>query len=472
MLRSVIFLFLFLLGNSYGQKLINTGNIQTTNGFGTSLPCELNANNNEFASFRSTNSAVFKISGWATGYLINSLSGNNRHLAITKHHAFPSDVKVGDQTVLTMIFNYQFPDSDTQQQEPAGITLTTQVKLLVRDLLADRVLFEIMAPAQGFPPNLLFNPLGWDLSNNLNLNDNLVTFGHPMEDVKKGSVVRITSKSSQYISGDVIQGAIECGNSGNPLIDNSGRVRGDLRSGSLYGCGSSPEAQIKYTNISYNWASFKSYLDPDNTGAITCNAPLSSLPVELTSFSYRMKEGNVELLWETATELKNYGFDIEKKTEDGKEWTQVGFVPGHGNSNIVQHYSFKEHPAAITKCLYRLKQIDQDGLSTYSNPLEVTIESPGDFVLAQNYPNPFNPSTKIEYQLPVDARVKIELFSITGQIVSELVNTDQSAGVYTIDLGPNTFKGNASGVYIYRMIATGKGSGKDFVSSKKLMLMK
>ena len=185
-----------------------------------------------------------------------------------------------------------------------------------------------------------------------------------------------------------------------------------------------------------------------------------------------MNKGDIELFWEAATELKNYGFDIEKKTAEEKEWIHAGFVPGHGNSNIVQHYSFIERPTAITKCWYRLKQIDQDGLSIYSNPLEVTIESPGVFVLAQNYPNPFNPSTKIEYQLPVDSRVRIELFSITGQIVSELVNTAQSAGVYSINIGPNTFKGNASGVYIYRMTATENGSGRNFVSSKKLMLMK
>jgi hypothetical protein len=52
------------------------------------------------------------------------------------------------------------------------------------------------------------------------------------------------------------------------------------------------------------------------------------------------------------------------------------------------------------------------------------------------------------------------------------LETDQSAGVYTINIGPDTLKGNASGVYIYRMTATGKGSDKNFVSSKKLMLMK
>jgi hypothetical protein len=460
------------VGSSFGQKFNYTGNIQSTCGFGASLPCELNANCNIFESYKTTNSAIFKISGWATAYLINILSTDNNHLAITKNHAFPSNINVGDSTILTMIFNYQFPDSANLEQEPAGITLITQVKLLVRDLSADRVLFQILEPAQGFPSNLIFQPLGWDLSNNLKINDTLATFGHPMEDVKKGSVVRITSTSSQYISGNIILGAIENGNSGNPLIDNAGRVRGDLRSGYLYGCGSNPEANITYTNISYDWANFKSYLDPDSTGATKCNTPLFALPVELTSFNYRINEGDVELLWETATEIKNYGFNIEKKTADGNEWLNEGFVPGHGNSNVVQQYSFKEHPAAITKCWYRLKQIDQDGLSTYSNPLEVTIKSPETFVLTQNYPNPFNPSTKINYQLPVNAWVKIELYSITGQRISELVNTDQSAGAYTIDVGPNTFNGNASGVYIYKMTATGKGNGNNFACSKKLMLLK
>ncbi|MFO7446619.1 MAG: choice-of-anchor D domain-containing protein, partial [Ignavibacteriaceae bacterium] len=57
---------------------------------------------------------------------------------------------------------------------------------------------------------------------------------------------------------------------------------------------------------------------------------------------------------------------------------------------------------------------------------------PQDFTLKQNYPNPFNPSTTIEYGLPVNSRVKLNIYNLLGENVAELINSEQSAGNYTI----------------------------------------
>jgi hypothetical protein len=110
--------------------------------------------------------------------------------------------------------------------------------------------------------------------------------------------------------------------------------------------------------------------------------------------------------------------------------------------------------------------------TTIPTSVNSDVNVPGTFTLSQNYPNPFNPSTKIDYTLPVDSRVKIELYNITGQKVANLVNKEQSVGYYSINVSANTFKNIASGVYIYKMTAIEKASGRSFVSSKKLMLMK
>ena len=91
-------------------------------------------------------------------------------------------------------------------------------------------------------------------------------------------------------------------------------------------------------------------------------------------------------------------------------------------------------------------------------------------LLSQNYPNPFNPTTKIDYQVPVDARVILEVYNIAGQKVAEIVNQDQSAGNYSVDFGSGGKL--ASGVYIYRMIATEKATGNNFSAIRKMMLMK
>jgi hypothetical protein len=102
--------------------------------------------------------------------------------------------------------------------------------------------------------------------------------------------------------------------------------------------------------------------------------------------------------------------------------------------------------------------------------LSLNTAIPKDFDIGQNYPNPFNPSTKIDYQVPTDAKVILEVYNIAGQKVAELVNQEQTAGFYTVNFGSSDKL--ASGVYIYRMTANDKATGKFFSETKKMMLLK
>ena len=68
-------------------------------------------------------------------------------------------------------------------------------------------------------------------------------------------------------------------------------------------------------------------------------------PVELISFTASVRNNSVLLTWETATEIDNYGFEIEKcQTSNVKSeaWEKIGFVNGHGNSNSPKVYSFED----------------------------------------------------------------------------------------------------------------------------------
>ncbi|MCB0749133.1 MAG: T9SS type A sorting domain-containing protein, partial [Ignavibacteriae bacterium] len=193
----------------------------------------------------------------------------------------------------------------------------------------------------------------------------------------------------------------------------------------------------------------------------------SALPVELTTFSALTEENKVELNWETATEVNNYGFEIERqKAEDGNRtlaWEKIGFVEGHGNSNSPKVYSYKDNSVVSGSYYYRLKQIDIDGAFEYSDVVEVKIETPNKFELSQNYPNPFNPKTKIQFSLTEANNVSLLVYNTIGQKVAVLINQRMEAGTHTADFDASKLN---SGIYIY-VLKTEKAT-----LSKKMILMK
>jgi hypothetical protein len=187
----------------------------------------------------------------------------------------------------------------------------------------------------------------------------------------------------------------------------------------------------------------------------------SALPVELTSFVGASRGTSIELEWNTATEINNYGFEVERASAEGR-WSKIGFVQGYGNSNAPKSYSFTDNPNSGTKFIYRLKQIDTDGQFEYSDIVEVEI-APSEFVLEQNFPNPFNPTTKISYTLPERSTVSIKVFDTIGNEITELANGEKEAGVYEVEFNAESLP---TGIYFYHLV-----SGK-FSQTKKMILLK
>ncbi|MBL1212881.1 MAG: hypothetical protein HND52_05950, partial [Ignavibacteriae bacterium] len=132
------------------------------------------------------------------------------------------------------------------------------------------------------------------------------------------------------------------------------------------------------------------------------------VPVELTSFAASVSDAGVTLNWATATETNNSGFSIERSV-DNVEFNAIAFVDGHGTTTEKTNYTYVDKSVSAAKAYYRLKQIDFDGTSAYSNVVEVDLNIPTDFSISQNYPNPFNPSTTIKFGLPVESKVTINL---------------------------------------------------------------
>ena len=134
--------------------------------------------------------------------------------------------------------------------------------------------------------------------------------------------------------------------------------------------------------------------------------------------------------------------------------------------------SFIDEDITIGIYKYRLRQIDFDGSSTYSNEIEVEVDvTPKEFVLYQNYPNPFNPNTTIKFEIPSviasgakqSQFVTLKVYDILGNEVATLVNEEKLAGEYEVEFDAFAF---ASGMYLYKLQA---GS---FVQTKKMILTK
>ncbi len=214
-------------------------------------------------------------------------------------------------------------------------------------------------------------------------------------------------------------------------------------------------------NDNYDDVIIGAYAHNSSTGkAYVYSDPLAPLPVELTSFTATVIDGGVMLNWATATEINNYGFEIEASVNGS--WSVVSFINGHGNSNSPKDYSYIDNSGATS---YRLKQIDNNGGFEYSDVVTVS-ESLAKTELYQNHPNPFNPSTQISFSLANAGNVNISVYNALGQKVEELVNDNMNAGTHNVEFNTSSSSAIASGLYFYKLETT------NYSKTMKMLLIK
>jgi len=167
------------------------------------------------------------------------------------------------------------------------------------------------------------------------------------------------------------------------------------------------------------------------------------------------------------------GGDTRVELEDGRhdyhnlsDPTRLYYVKTGSTFDALQgilYYSFGN---------YKLVPRNNNDFIGY-NPVSVEDEGtiPTEYSLSQNYPNPFNPSTRINFSLPFESNVSLSVFNILGQEVKVLVNNQvQPVGNFNLTFDA---KDLPSGIYFYRLTASGIGEGsRNFVDVKKMMLIK
>jgi hypothetical protein len=141
------------------------------------------------------------------------------------------------------------------------------------------------------------------------------------------------------------------------------------------------------------------------------------LPVKFTSFTAsRTNANNVKLTWQTASEINNSGFEVQRFITGG--WETVAFVPTQapgGNSDMILNYSYTDLNSAKGMTQYRIKQIDMDGKFEYSAVRAVRGEAVS--VKTVVYPNP-SPDGKVNVVFEDAAGTRdIVLMDMSGRMI-------------------------------------------------------
>lgn len=197
------------------------------------------------------------------------------------------------------------------------------------------------------------------------------------------------------------------------------------------------------------------------------------LPVELSDFRAYTTSAGVELVWHTASERHNAGFELWRQQADSPAQMIASYrydrrLAGQGTTVHSTTYTFLDRSVSSGTYTYRLRSVDFDGtVHDYAQTVTVEVrEAPPariyDYAVMQNYPNPFNPTTVIRFTMKEAGFVTLTVSDILGR---EVFSTRLFA-----QAGENAYRFNGSsfgsGVYFYTLRANG------FSQTRKMVLAK
>jgi Secretion system C-terminal sorting domain len=148
-----------------------------------------------------------------------------------------------------------------------------------------------------------------------------------------------------------------------------------------FGINSSNASRVAYFKIILSGNSDVAFV-AYNTSAI--NIINNLLPISLTGFSGKEINSQVQLTWETGSEINSDAFIIERST-DGTAFTAIADIKAANNTAAALNYSYTDKGPASGNNYYRLKMMDKDGRFEYSKVLVINGLAAG---VVSVYPNP------------------------------------------------------------------------------------
>lgn len=185
------------------------------------------------------------------------------------------------------------------------------------------------------------------------------------------------------------------------------------------------------STISFSAGSALVDMLPENDGSVTSFGVESSLPVKLANFDVQKEGSLANLQWSTTEEVNTDRFEIER-SGNGINWARVGIEKATGNSTILSRYSFADQTPLRGVNYYRLKMVDLDGSSEYSDIRSLAWSDQSGISL---YPNPATSGFRILGSGSGQIK-EVVLHSLTGQVLQRAsANLDHDINISHLPVG-------------------------------------
>ena len=215
------------------------------------------------------------------------------------------------------------------------------------------------------------------------------------------------------------------------FIINNAIFSGGVKDGSYTFCYLQPD--FIFNNFIYNGGNSAGF-------GRFCYVFDNPLPVELIQFTASIDENRTKVNWTTASEINNDFFMVQR-TPDGNLFDDVKKMKGAGNSsNVLNYQCFDEKPLS-GKSYYRLKQVDFDGATSYSNLVAVNFDAVKNSLPLVIYPNPqiAGGIINVQYTVNGDAeKVLFKIYDLSGRILysvtKDLQHNGQALHIPTSDM--------------------------------------
>lgn len=201
--------------------------------------------------------------------------------------------------------------------------------------------------------------------------------------------------------------------------------------------------QINFTELGLNKLLNNKSVFYEKVKLVKSDAPIFPRSPEV---DVKISDNYYEIEWQGGNYKFANQYIVEKAIGDN-DFTEIDGVAADNNEKKI--YSVLSDRGEQSQVVFfRIKQINKDGSTIYSDVVKVGQGIIDDVIIGQNFPNPFNPTTLIEFELIRDSDVEVKVYNLAGKEIALLHKGFLNKGFHKFTFDAEGFP---SGVYIYQI---------------------